>query len=112
MPQVCSPVSLTCDVCKVLALPYNNLKVSAGLTPASSPYLWITDKFGNQWSDQVVVAGDGSFTIDTTKYPDGIFNASAGYFDLFLSSDSTGYLIVPMTFSSVAYNCLKLSITC
>ncbi len=111
--RICDYLELNCDYCFTLEKQYSaTLNISAGLTPASKPYLWITDKFGNQYSGQVVVAGDGSFNIDTTVFPEGMFNPLAGWFDIFLSSDVDGTSIVPMTFGGSPYNCLKLRTYC
>lgn len=110
--EVCSPVALNCDTCIGLTLQYAaSMKVSAGLTPATTPYLWITDKFGKQYKNQVTIAGDGSFNIVLINYPTGLFQ-SIGYFDLFLSSDSSGSVIIPIPISIVPYNCIKLLISC
>lgn len=110
--RVCSPIPLSCDYCFTLEVAYSELmNVQAGLTPAAVYYLFVTDKFGNQWSDQFTVNGDGSFDIDLTNYPAGMFNPFNGWFDLFVSEDSAGEVLVPMTFVS-EYNCLKLSTYC
>lgn len=110
--RVCTPLALSCDYCYTIEVLYEPLmNVDAGLTPASTPYLWITDKFGNQYSEQVAINGDGSFDIDISLYPQALFNPNSGWFDIFLSSDVGGQVIVPMTFGS-AFNCLKLATTC
>lgn len=110
--RVCSPVTLNCDVCYSLTLLFENLMpVPAGLAPASTVYLWITDKFGIQYSEAVIAASDGSFVIDASNYPESLFNPLGGTFDIFLSSDPEGQSIVPMTFET-EYNCLKLKTTC
>lgn len=87
------------------------MNVLAGLTPASTPYLWIIDKFGNQYSDQITINGDGSFDIDLTFYPAGMFNPANGWFDIFISSDSAGSAVIPMVFES-NFNCLKIKTIC
>lgn len=110
--KICNPISLSCDYCFTLELPYDGIiNVSAGLTPSATFYSWITDKFGNQYSEQIIINADGSFDIDTSLYPDGIFNPDAGWFDLFISSDSLGTAIVPMTFID-NFNCLKFKTFC
>ena len=42
---------MNCDYCFTLDLVYYStiMNVLAGLTPASTPYIWITDKFGVTW---------------------------------------------------------------
>ena len=113
MGRICDPIPLSCDHCFVIDLTQDDLiNVGAGLAPASTYYLWITDKFGNQYSDPITVNSDGSFDIDAANYPSGMFNPSAGVFDLFLSSDTGGSDIIPMMFNAIAFNCLKFIITC
>lgn len=82
--------------------------VLAGLT-VSTPYLWVTDKFGNQYSAQVTVADDGSFVIDPSQFPEGMFNEHAGAFDLFLSSDEEGSTILDV-FGD--FQCILLTLIC
>ena len=111
--RVCTPILLNCDYCFTLDLIYYNtiMNVLAGLTPASTPYIWITDKFGNQYSDQVTIKANGSFDIEVANYPDGLFSEGNGWFDLFVSSDVDGLTIVPMVFYD-HFNCVKFKTTC
>lgn len=108
--RVCDTVRLSCDYCFSIETECGSgINVQAGLTPVSTPYLWITDKFNNQYRDQVTINGDGSFNIDLSNYPMGLFNPASGWFDLFLSSDIDGQILVPFNFGS-SYNCVKLRI--
>lgn len=110
--QICNPLALDCSICKELTKAYNtSINIAAGLTPAANLYLWITDKFGNQYRVIVTIANDGSFNILTSLFPAGMFNQYAGKFDLFLTSDINGTTVVPMNFTT-PFNCLKLKITC
>ncbi len=113
MTRVCVPIALNCDYCYTLELAYETiLNVAAGLTPAASLYVWVTNKFGNQYVDAITVNGDGSFNIDTSNYPAGMFNPLAGWFDVFVTSDVDGNTVVPMSFGPDEYNCLKLATFC
>ena len=95
--RVCNPKPLSCDYCYTLQLPYEPvIYVVAGLTPATNVYLFVTDKFGNQYTDLVTIQIDGSIPIDTANYPAGMFNPFSSWFDIYVSSDSGGYVIVPM----------------
>lgn len=112
MARVCTPIALNCDYCFTLTVPFGDIMyVSAGLTPAENVYLWVTDKFGNQYKNLVTIAVDGSFPIDTSNYPSFLFNPLGGWFDIFISSDTDGATIIPMTFVS-EFNCLKLNTEC
>lgn len=88
------------------------MNVVAGLAPATTPHIWITDKFGKQYKDQVTVKTDGSFDITGANFPEGMFNPSAGGFDLFVSSDANGVNIETLTISGKSYNCITFSTTC
>jgi len=110
--RICNPMALNCDYCFMLQLPYQApINVLAGLPLASAFYLWVTDKFGNQYEDLILVNPNGSFDIDLTNYPTGMFNPLNGSFDIFITSDLEGTTIVPMIFGA-SFNCLKLSTTC
>lgn len=112
--QNCYPLPYGCDECYSLSLPYNiTLTVGAGLTPASTVNVVLTAMNGNQWESDVVVNGDGSVTIDTTGYPEGMFNQYAGQFDITIYN-STGYYneVIPVTIDGKEYSCMKLIVEC
>lgn len=110
--RVCKPIALNCDYCFTLQLQYQSpINVLAGLPLASAFYLWVRDKFGNQYEDWIMVNPNGSFDIDLTNYPAGMFNPLNGWVDIFITSDLEGTIIVPMIFGT-SFNCLKLSTTC
>ena len=112
--KICSPtVDRGCDVCEKLTFASaTTINVLAGLTPANTYYLWVIDKFKNVYRDIVAIAGDGSFSIVISNYPDKMLNEYAGSFYLFLSSDVNGTAIIPMTFNAVSYKCLIFDIVC
>ena len=109
--QICNPIELDCSVCfesKIIC--GETINIAAGLTPAANLFVWVTDKFNNQYRIPVTIHGDGSFDISASLLPDGMFNIFAGSFDIFISSDIDGVVVVPMVFDSKNYNCLKLKI--
>ncbi len=109
--QVCTPIKLGCDYCFTLQLQFSSIMyVGVSLTPASTPYLWITDKFGNQYCEQITITVDGYITIDSSHYPAGMFQGNS-WFDVFVTSDALGTTVIPMTFVN-PYNCLKLQVLC
>ncbi len=112
--KICSPtVDRGCDVCAELTLASaTTMNVQAGLTPASTYFLWVIDKFKNVYHDIVVVNGDGSFDIVSANYPDQMFNENAGSFYIFLTSDIDGQNPIPMTINSVTSKCLLLNTPC
>lgn len=112
MAKVCvDPPSLDCDECKELSQLLSNLVIAAGLAASTAYYIWVVDKFGNIYRDQYITNGAGSFTLLNSNYPDGFFNPYAGAFTLITTMDQAGTVIVPMVFSAVDYNCVKLTIS-
>lgn len=111
--KVCDFISIGCDYCYTLSLVYADIiNISAGLTPATSPYIWITDKFYNQYSGQVTIQGDGSFDLVLSDILEGLLNPSFGIVNISITSDVDGLVIIPMTFEATEFNCLKLYTTC
>lgn len=112
MIPICFCISKNCDECYEQSISYcpNEINILAGLIPAATLYLWVRDKFGKIWDDIVTVNGDGSFDINMSNFPTGMFTASFGSLDIFLTSDSDGGTVVPVTFNTVEYNCLILKV--
>lgn len=107
---ICDPVILNCDVCYEITVPINNMNVQAALTPASTPYLWIIDKWDKKYKDKVTINNDGSFDIIISNFPEGLFNQAVTNYDIFLSSDVDGLIVIPIVFSFIGYNCIILTV--
>lgn len=104
---------LSCDSCYEIAREYcEPINIHPDFIPGGySPiYLHIIDKFDSRKTQAVEINGDGSFDIDLSLLPDNYLNPYAGKFELYLSLDEDGTLIVPMTFNGTEYNCLILTI--
>jgi hypothetical protein len=111
--QVCVPIKGDCSYCYTTGLHSGTtINVAAGLSPAASLFIFITDKFGNQYSDSITVNGNGSFDIVSADFPTGMFNTQAGSFDLFVTSDPYGTNVVQMKFLVSFWNCLIFNIIC
>jgi hypothetical protein len=89
MALVCDTnITLNCDVCYEWTKPYGDLNLSVWLTPATVYYLFVFDRLNNLYRQQVTIAGDGSFTIDATQDPSGLYDGiNAGSLQIFLSTD-------------------------
>jgi hypothetical protein len=87
----------------------------SGLAPLTNLYLLVVDKFSHQYRDVIVVQNDSSIDIDTTQFPEGLFNAYAGSLEVSLSTDQAGNDLVqfkPNTLNpSKLYDCLLLTIS-
>ena len=109
----CEPIELGCEVCYTSTLTYDSVMyVTLSISPRTIMYLWVTDKFGNQYRDRFQTNSLGQLVINTIDFPDGMFNPDAGTFDIFLSSDIIGLNIIPFIVLGKTYSCLKLNTTC
>lgn len=100
----------SCDSCYEITVNYcDNIVINPGIAPGyDSVYLQIIDKFLIRKS-QLIEIGIYGFTIDTSVLPDDFFNPYAGKFELYLSTDVDGLIVIPMNFDDV-YNCIILTI--
>lgn len=105
-------VVLNCDSCYELTKEYcDTINIDPGVAPGYDTfYLQIIDKFIVRRTLDIELEEDGTFDIDETLLPDDFFNPYAGKFELYISTDEDGEIILPMTFSEVQYNCIILTI--
>ncbi len=109
----CEPIQLGCEVCYTNTSTYDSVMcVTLGLSPHTIMYLWVTDKFGNQYRDRFQTNTLGQLVLNTIDFPDGMFNTDAGTFDIFISSDILGVNIIPFTVLGITYTCLKFNTVC
>jgi hypothetical protein len=106
-------VLINCDSCYELTIEYcDPININPGIAPGyDTIYLQIIDKFITRASQLIELGIDGSFTVDETLLPDDFFNPYAGKFELYLSTDEDGEIIIPMIFDDVTYNCIVLTIS-
>jgi len=108
-------ITLDCSTCyEIEQSDCNDIIISGGLTPATVYWLICYDKFGKRYDNQVTVAGDGSFTIDISNYPEALFNPYAGDFQFILTVDQNNIERVNFSISSTTYNCIvaNWTVTC
>ncbi len=113
MPKYCGNIPLDCSYCYQFdALPcYAIINVPCtNLVHNTNYYFWIVDHFGNIFYEVVFGNANGSFDIDTTLFPIGIFTNDFGGIDTFISSDNSGLTIIPLTIGTSNYNCLIINI--
>jgi hypothetical protein len=110
----CFCIPFDCSTCYYTTVCYcsNSLTIYAGLTPGKNYYLWVRDKFQNIYNDTVTIAANGSFIITFSHFPTGLFNYSAGCYDVFLTTDSQGQNPVSMSnlYPSKIYKCIIFDI--
>lgn len=105
--------SPNCDVCLEVSRADNDLTFLYSLAPLTQYYLFIIDLFKNSYRALFTSDLSGGFTIDPTNaaYPTGLFNQYGGELEIFISTDSEGLNIEPLTYYATEYNCLLLTIT-
>ena len=106
-------IPINCDTCYEVGRADTDLTFIYGLTPTTQYYLWVVDSFNTNYKKLITSGADGSFTIDPSDsvYPGGFFNSFAGDFEIFISSDADGEIVVPLTVYATSYNCVILTIT-
>ena len=102
----------TCDTCYELTFPdCQDMVFDLGLTPASEYYVIITDKFGNEYYDQLTVDASGSLIIDPLLYVQGsLFTPFSGSFTLTIKEGLVYSDLIEFTIDSISYNCVIFSI--
>lgn len=106
MSYTCDTLAVDCDTCFVIsASECAAININPGLVPATVYWLHVTDKFFTTYKQQVTINPDGSFDIDLTTLT-GKNTKYSGDWQLFLSTDEPGIIIVPVSFGGTAYNCM------
>jgi hypothetical protein len=104
----------TCDICyeySVAYCPSTIINIPCdNLINGTTYYLWIRDKFDNIWPATTLGLVDGSFDINTTDFPTGMFNPDFGDLDIFLTQDSIGDIAQTMYFIMQEFNCVMFSV--
>jgi hypothetical protein len=104
--------AINCDECYEMSFDdCSDITISAGLTPTTTYYAVLVDKFNKQYIQQVTIAGDGSFTVDSSLLPNGLLTAFSGKFEIYLSTQSDGSDTVPLNVSTTALNCVMATFT-
>lgn len=110
----CDEISVNCDEClEVSVSQCTTLNVvTENLTPGTTYYLHLIDKFENYYTTQVTIKADKSFDIIPSDFDAKLFVSSNGKLEAFLSTISTGQTYnVTLTIELVNYKCLIISIS-
>jgi hypothetical protein len=112
MTKVSNPISINCGNCfnDSLEISSTGWTLYPGLTTGNTVYIWIQDKFENQYMVSQVVGAYGSIFIDVTQFPYGMFTSNSGYFVLIVTSDSLGLNVLTLTFNTQLYSCYDFNI--
>lgn len=85
---------------------YNWINLDLGLTANHSYWIWIKDKFENNYHIQVTSDGFGSFAIPLADFPEGLLTESAGFFTLSVSTSDTTNTAESFTIGYISYTCV------
>lgn len=100
---------MSCSACyeSKIAECTGTIEVLAGLAASTSYKVRITDKFGNQYFQDVVTNGAGNFDLDFDDFESGIFTRHSGAFIMVVlnASGETTTLILNET----EYTCVSIS---
>jgi len=86
--------------------------VPAGLAINTNYYLFVYKPNSNVFTYPITTDSNGSFTIDSTRFPSGFFNEYGGDYEIQITSDKQGQNVVNMMFSVNSYPCLLLNFFC
>lgn len=102
----------TCDTCFELIFPdCQDMLFELGLTPTTEYYVIITDKFGNEYYDQITTDADGNIVVDPSLYVSGsLFTPFSGSFTLTIKEGLVYSDLIEFTVDSITYNCVIFSI--
>lgn len=95
-----------CTTCYPLTLPdcpdSFDLETDLG---AGTYYVWVKDRFAVKYVQQVTVGVGGSFTVDATAFPAGMFTANSGHYIFTISTSETEDTQETFTIDAADYDC-------
>ncbi len=103
-----------CDLCYEVAVPacQDEYSFDTGLTAATPYTMILEDANGIQYNYiDSPVGGNGTWTIDTTYFPGGMFNQWSGTYRITFSADTTGDAVIgdeELTIDGNSYFCIVL----
>lgn len=99
-----------CPKCASVHIPQclDEVKFSLGLEPNKEYYWFITDKFGNRYYKVITTDLEGSFIINKTDVPDGLFTAYSGVFELVIKENYSGDEVV-LSLNDQEFKCLQMT---
>ena len=99
-----------CDLCyvKTIASCGSTIEFNVGLTPSASYTVWLYDQNENIFTRDVTADLTGDLTLTISDYPDGMFNAYSGSYEISVSTSSTEDTSEELTIEGSTYFCILL----
>ena len=99
-----------CSTCYPLTLPAcpDSITLPSDL-PADTYYVWVTDRFGIKYVQEVTVGVSGDVVINTTTFPPGMFTENSGYYTVTVSTSNTDETRETFTVSLSDYDCYVIN---
>lgn len=88
----------------------HNITVNGHLSPSISYWYIITDKFGKMYTRGFTTDANGSFVMDMSNFPPGLFNPYAGSFLVQVKSTLEYGVAAPLVFCEKSYDTLQIDI--
>lgn len=103
-----------CDSCYHYALPAcpvsdDYITVKGGLPPEEDIWWFLEDKFGKVWSGAITTDAEGDALVPLDEFPAGYFTQNDGQFALYFKPTETYSSLLPLTFDTVEYECIRLT---
>lgn len=100
-----------CDLCynvKVLSCT-DTIEINAGLTPSTQYTVFLEDNHSNIYTRTLTTDGSGAFTLTVSDFPDGMFNAYSGSYEVSVSTSATEDTSEELTIEGSSYYCILLT---
>lgn len=99
-----------CELCyeKVVSGCESTITFNVGLTPSTSYTVFLEDQNSNIYTRTLTTNGSGAFTLTVSDFPDGMFNAYSGSYEISVSTSSSIDTSEELTISGNSYYCILL----
>ena len=112
MKSFCDDIDLDCDECyEATVTDCEGFLVSGDLLPNFTYYLFVLDKFRNEYSAEITTNNNGSFIVDPSDFTDYLFNSYGGNYELSVSQNVNGSPSETLTIGGNEYSCVILTYT-
>lgn len=101
-----------CDLCYVMEVPacQSSYSVDIGLSHTIFRWMFLEDEHGNVFvqKGKTLSTGNNPWVIDTTDYPEGMFNAYSGSYTLTWANSNDINEAIDVDIDSESYPCVIL----